>query len=671
MELKLISNGKNMFKKIIFFLTATIIFIVGIFSLKGIDTEITRAFLNNNSNLIKLAQLSSKNLNIIFESDNPQRVEELKNEYRQYNPIFSDVINIYGSYPENFLSENIKSQLEKKDYKTIENDALIRLYNPFGIFLSDPSNDPYRLSGDFLNSLSKRYETEIKEYQGKFYSSTQVEIDNNKELENILNKQKQLDDGKIYLTGTPIHSYLASKNSSFEINIICIISTLALILLCKFYFKSYKIILPILASIIFGFLMGFSVSSIIFHKIHILTFVFSTSLIGISLDYSLHYYLNDNNKLFIKNLTNSMLTTVFAFLILNFSGIELLKQIGIFTASGLLGVYFFVVFILSKNNDFKINILSKFDITKFKPLILSIIFGITVLGFFNLKFNDNLKNLYTPPKELMKSERLNQELFGQKNIKYILINGKNTDEILKKEEKMDIKNSISLSDFIFSTDKQKENFLLVKELYKNNLKSYGKFLSQAQIKALENKNFIHYDVENFPLKQKFMLDNNTSFIITSENVDNAIDPALEISKELKKIRIQCLKLFPIVFVILYLFLSFNYGLKQAFRIIISPLLGILFSISIISLFNIPINLFNILALFLILGFSLDYSIFRTQICEKSKDAVFISFLSTAFSFLMLSFVRFKLISSLGITLFIGITISYLLSLFMIKSGNEQ
>ncbi len=660
-----------MFKKIIFFLTATIIFIVGIFSLKGIDTEITRAFLDNNSNLIKLAQLSSKNLNIIFESDNPQRVEELKNEYRQYNPIFSDVINIYGSYPENFLSENIKNQLEKKDYKTIENDALIRLYNPFGIFLSDPSNDPYMLSGDFLNSLSKRYETEIKEYQGKFYSSTQVEIDNNKELENILNKQKQLDDGKIYLTGTPIHSYLASKNSSLEINIICIISTLALILLCKFYFKSYKIILPILASIIFGFLMGFSVSSIIFHKIHILTFVFSTSLIGISLDYSLHYYLNDNNKLFIKSLTNSMLTTVFAFLILNFSGIELLKQIGIFTASGLLGVYFFVVFILSKNNDFKINSLSKFDITKFKPLILSIIFGITVLGFFNLKFNDNLKNLYTPPKELIKSERLNQELFGQKNIKYILINGKNTDEILKKEEKLNIKNSISLSDFIFSTDKQKENFILVKELYKNNLKSYGKFLSQAQIKALENKNFTHYDVENFPLKQKFMLDNNTAFIITSENVDNAIDPALEISKELKKIRIQCLKLFPIVFVILYLFLSFNYGLKQAFRIIISPLLGILFSISIISLFNIPINLFNILALFLILGFSLDYSIFRTQNCEKSKDAVFISFLSTAFSFLMLSFVRFKLISSLGITLFIGITISYLLSLFMIKSGNEQ
>ena len=660
-----------MFKKFIFFLIATIIFIIGIFSLKGIDTEITRAFLDNDSNLIKLAQLSSKNLNIIFESDNPQRVEELKNEYRQYNPVFSDVINIYGSYPENFLSENIKSQLEKKDYKTIENDALIRLYNPFGIFLSDPSNDPYMLSGDFLNSLSKRYETEIKEYQGKFYSSAQIEINNNKELENILNKQKQLDDGKIYLTGTPIHSYLASKNSSLEINIICIISTLALILLCKFYFKSYKIILPILASIIFGFLMGFSVSSIIFHKIHILTFVFSTSLIGISLDYSLHYYLNDNNKFFIKSLTNSMLTTVFAFLILNFSGIELLKQIGIFTASGLLGVYLFVVFILSKNNDFKINSLPKLDLAKFKFLILSIIFGITVLGFFNLKFNDNLKNLYTPPKELIKSERFNQELFGQKNIKYILINGKNTNEILKKEEKMDIKNSISLSDFIFSTDKQKENFILVKELYKNNLKSYGKFLSQAQIKALENKNFIHYDVENFPLKQKFMLDNNTSFIITSENFDNAIDPALEISKELKKIRIQCLKLFPIVFVILYLFLSFNYGLKQAFRIIISPLLGILFSISIISLFNIPINLFNILALFLILGFSLDYSIFRTQNCEKSKDAVFISFLSTAFSFLMLSFVRFKLISSLGITLFIGITISYLLSLFMIKSGNEQ
>ena len=56
-------------------------------------------------------------------------------------------------------------------------------------------------------------------------------------------------------------------------------------------------------------------------------------------------------------------------------------------------------------------------------------------------------------------------------------------------------------------------------------------------------------------------------------------------------------------------------------------------------------------------------------CEyrQRSDAVFMSALSTAFSFLLLSFTGFKLISSLALTLFLGITVSYLLSLFMIKS----
>lgn len=51
--------------------------------------------------------------------------------------------------------------------------------------------------------------------------------------------------------------------------------------------------------------------------------------------------------------------------------------------------------------------------------------------------------------------------------------------------------------------------------------------------------------------------------------------------------------------------------------------------------------------------------------EKSKDAVFISAVSTSFSFLLLSFTSFKLISSLGMTLFIGIVAAYVMSLILI------
>src|SRR5699024_7731103 len=122
--------------------------------------------------------------------------------------------------------------------------------------------------------------------------------------------------------------------------------TIALILLFKFYFKNIKILIPVILSILFGFLFGFSISTLIFKKLHILTFVFSTTLIGIRLDYSLHSFLVGDEKNFIKNLTVSMLTTVFAFLILLFSNMEILKQIAVFTSFGLIGVYLFVVVFL-------------------------------------------------------------------------------------------------------------------------------------------------------------------------------------------------------------------------------------------------------------------------------------------------------------------------------------
>ena len=125
-------------------------------------------------------------------------------------------------------------------------------------------------------------------------------------------------------------------------------------------------------------------------------------------------------------------------------------------------------------------------------------------------------------------------------------------------------------------------------------------------------------------------------------------------------------LLPCTLAVLFILLSFMYGLKNAFRISISPVLGILFTVGILSLFGESLNLFHILGLFLIAGFSLDYSIFRLNCGEGSKDAVFMSAASTAFSFLLLSFTGFKLVSSIGITLFIGITVSYILSLIMVK-----
>lgn len=658
-----------MIKKVLFIIISILIFILAFFVAKTPEVNLERAFLDKNSNLVKLTNLSSNYLTVIFEAENKEDLDEIQTGFKKENLNYREITDIYKNYPENFLSDEIKNLIIEKNYKKLDEIALNQLYSPFSLILAPINSDPYLLSTNYL--LSKNLDETIKEKNGKFYSKENFKIKDKKQIENFLKLQKENEKGKIYLAGAPIHSYLTSEKSSFEINLICIISTIALILLFKFYFKNIKILIPVILSILFGFLFGFSISTLIFKKLHILTFVFSTTLIGISLDYSLHSFLVGDEKNFIKNLTVSMLTTVFAFLILLFSNMEILKQIAVFTSFGLIGVYLFVVVFLYG----KINLSSKktFEIEnkKVKVVLSVFVLLVLILGGIKIKFNDDIKNLYKPTKKLELAEKINSKVFNSKQPNFILVEGKNLDEILQKEEKLNIKNSISISNFIQSTKKQKENQKLVQNLYKNNLDSYATFLSKAEIQKLKNKEFKIYDVENFPLKKDFMLDNSTSFIMTSEKINGSINPTVEITKKMTELRKEILFLVPFLYLALFLFLTFSFGIKKGVKIIAPPLIGVLFSICFLGLFNIEINLFHILSLILITGFSLDYSIFRANSGDGSKCAVFVSFLSTAFSFLLLSTTSFKLISSIGLTLFLGVTVSYLLSLFMVKSNNEK
>lgn len=680
--------------RILFLIFSIIFFIFAFTRIKPVETNLLKAFLTPHSKIeeqiINLANLSSTQLNVILASkdyDNLQELnEEFSNKIEKLNfpkTDFTKAVDIYKSYPNNFLTDKTRNLIKNKNYKIIDENSLQSLYNPLGIYILPPDKDPYLLSTDFVNQNLQFIQDENKELNGKFYSLNHLEIKSNQDMKRIIKIQKELNlknTGEIYLTGTPIHSYLMSSKSSFEINLICIVSILALILLCKIYFKTCKILIPISLSILYGTLLGYGVSIIIFSKLHILTFVFSTSLIGISLDYSLHYFLTHKDNGFVKSLTSSMFTTVFAFLILYFSGVEILQQIAIFTAFGLLGVYLFVIIVLPAFKDYEdVNRFKSYDISKFKPVILTIIGLVIILGSVKLKFNDNIKNLYVPPKNLLQSEILYRNVFNPQTPDFVVVSGNNIDEIIQKEEVLSLKfdkenvKYLGLNNFISSTQRQLENQKLVKTLYAENLEDYKKSANLTNIKSLQVEKNI-YNPQNFPMKSKFMLDKNTSFIMVfnPQNVKNTnlINVTESISKILKDFRLKYFQLIPIVFIGLFVFLVLLYGLKNAFKISISPFLGALFSITLLSLFGEEINLFHILALFLIIGFSLDYSIFRINGCDKSKDAVFISCISTIFSFLLLSFTSFKLISSLGTVLWIGILSSYILSLILIPAQNK-
>ena len=100
-------------------------------------------------------------------------------------------------------------------------------------------------------------------------------------------------------------------------------------------------------------------------------------------------------------------------------------------------------------------------------------------------------------------------------------------------------------------------------------------------------------------------------------------------------------------------------------------MSVAFIFGFLGIFSIDLNLFHLLAMFLIIGFGLDYSVFRYNNAGKAGDAVLLSCLTSVFSFSLLAYAGFKLISSLGIVLALGLLCSYIFSLILIKETAER
>lgn len=691
-------------KKFLRILYIVVFVIAGVFAFTHpvkTETNILRAVFSNTMEDETIVQLSgrySSKINVLIEADDQETASEKAVEF--YNAVdknsfeitdfnISKILEKYKTYSKNLLSLQTALKLEKHKYNEVTGEAFARLYDPMGFMLMPLDEDPFMLFTDYVKSFGEGNPDEFI-FNDKYYKIISLEVKNdaalspellNGKVKKLTEIQNNLSDNsaKIYLTGTPVHSFYASSKSMMEINIICILSSLFVILLCYFYFKSLKLLLPIGISLGLGILSGYIAASIIFKSVHVLTFVFSTTLIGICVDYSLHYFIEKDLSKILKSLTVSMITTVSAFGVLLFSGVELLKQISVFTMTGLFSVYLIVVLFYP---------ILKFDYTprrinfslsaNTKKIIAFAVIFVSLAGIFFLKFNDDIRNMYVPSKTLLSAEKLFADVTGSnKKVSFAVVQGRNIEDMLEKEEQ--IARCLSgikfqaLSKFIPSEKQQRKNFELRKSLYKNSLKTYASFLTTKQINNLLNEKdlprFLKFE-KNSPFSD-FLIGENTSVMvlynfdnpeIITQNGGRYVDVQKDISEKIKDCRIACIKMLAPVFILLFLLLSIIYTSRTAGKILTPSILASAFSIGLLSNTGQPVNLFHILAIFLIIGFGLDYSVFRAGGVKYSSDAVLLSCATSVFSFLLLAFTSFKLISSLGFILSAGLTVSYITSL---------
>lgn len=698
--------------KIVFFIFVLIVMAFVACNIKGnVETNLLRTFLPQSivqsTKIIPAADKSSSTIKVVFEAKDEFDVNKIKDEFiKNIDTNYflldeTDILHIFDKYisnPANFLSDKTRLLLKEKKYGDVYVNAIEKLYNPTSIQITSFDKDPYLLLDDYIISIQKPSEEKL-ERNGKYYDylSLKIKEENglspdtcNQKIKELIKLQKTLNTNntRIYLSGTPIHSFYASQKSTANINIICILSIIMIFVLTYIYFKSVKPVLPITLSITAGMLSGYIATRLLFSDFQILTMLFSTTLIGIGIDYSYHYFFADEkNKKFVKNLTYSLLTSIIPFALLYLTGIELLEQISVFTVFGLIAIYIVVLFVYP---CFNINSAQKSlspNMSLYKLfIIILIVFGL--IGYFRFNFNDSLSSMYIPDKKLQEAEYLYGEISGNNNIKrkFITVEGNDLNDIVKKEEtiaedlnKNNIK-YIALSSILPSVQRQKENFELVKDLYKANLNNYSEILTPLQIKTLKNSTFnpVEFDIKDYDFLENFLLDKNTSIIIAYADKDielkgsgiSVINLKDDVEHYLKSYRNILLKILPCVILALFILLSIFCGYRNAIKVLTPSITGILCAVGLTCLITGEMNLFALIAAFMVLGFTMDYSIFRLSKEKQTEDAILVSGITTMFSFLLLSFCGFKLLSSISLILFFGILVSYLAGYFVFSKTDE-
>ena len=739
-----------------FHIFAVVLFIIRHENTAKIDTNflsITPKFLEDKDFQKPLEDFFLKNsssVKIFIESedfdtakDNALKLEEYINKLDSnvlvnlYSKSYDDVLNIMIKYKYQLLSKEIRDYLLNDEAYIVSENSLANFYSPFFIPIVDNvEDDPFFVVNSKINeilvsdnNLQSRDSIQFINYNDKYNILINIDmpqkIDSDNFFNNLtafLNDLEVNNNVKTYISGVPIHTYYSQKSAKREITIISIVSLIAICIMFIFIFKSVKPYIISMCTISLAGISAFLLSSIFFRSIHIFTFVFGTSLIGISIDHSIHFitewYNEKNKKEVLRKIFPSMLlgflTTVISYLSLSLTSLTLLKQIALFSIFGLISSFLTVNImypIIFKNDKREIkqsvligsrNILNSYvKIINIKnvSILFAAVIIISIIAIPRIKVNFSANQLYNTPDFLLESERevykrLNTSL--SKNI--IISRGDTLSKALHAEESIEnyfTNNYTAISKVLYSEEKQRENIKLTEEklmpLLKEqiesldlNISSYNKIMNEFEnIKneVLDINKIIEEPSFN-DLKKIIITNNNKYFLIATSDYDtnnNAVKLSTsdvkifnlneEINDALDNTAKTAVKMAVIAYVIMVIVMIIFFNKKQALAIILVQIMSILINLSIHSIFSININIFSIFALILSIGISIDYAIFFSNSAADKEItflAVFLSMMTTVLSFGTLAFSGFIPVKSFGLFLFIGVLSSFIVSPILFK-----
>ena len=415
----------------------------------------------------------------------------------------------------------IREIIADGDFETLKNRALQKIYGSFSAAnLNSLDEDPFLLgdaafenyvqhSSMTMSRFSLRDSVLYAVDSGLTYVMWNARLSENvpsmasdghviARLNHVLDSLKLAQPGLLAAkSGVPFHSFESSDRAKSEIAWISCVSIVLILLLLLYVFRSAVPIAATLSTIAVAIFTALAFTWFIFGKVHVFTLVFGTSIIGVSIDYAVHFFVNwkagvrNVRSHIIKGLFLGFLTTELSYIALTFAEFSLLRQMAVFSMAGLLSAFLTITLLFHAvfENADGLKTAAKSEPknlpTQFPKAILDVyaklpkwgvrlMFALFILallpGLKLLHVHTDIGNFYTMNDEIKASEALTSKLNNLGvSPTYFIVEGKDEIFVLENEEQLTerlanaeneglLKSYLALSNIIPSNENQEKSY---------------------------------------------------------------------------------------------------------------------------------------------------------------------------------------------------------------------
>jgi len=451
-------------------------------------------------------------------------------------------------------------------------------------------------------------------------------------------------------------------------------ATVGILLLLLLAFRRWRVLLAFVPVLV-GMLFGAVACVALFGHMHVMTLVLGSSLIGVAVDYPLHYLSKSWSlkpwrswpalRLTLSGLTLSLVTSAIGYLALAWTPFPALTQIAVFSAAGLFGAYLSAVCLLPAllNNlelrpaQWPLQLAERLVTLRERllervrtPVLLALLIAFCAGGLMQLQSKNDIRQWVGAPQQLTDEAQTIARITGyQPTSQFFLVRAANQEQLLERQAALSerlqqlvnldkLQGYLALDQLVSPPTQQERVRAALNQLPQHwqPLLDLGVPLAALQAELQQLQTVPAEDIDAAlagPLGEPYRTlwlgptDDGVAAITSLQGLNNPallrvqaldlpgvrlVDRLGELNEVFAATQISAAELKLASCVLIVLVLMLPFGIGGALRIVTLPLLAALCSLASLGWLGQPLTLFSLFGLLLVTAISVDYAILMRE-----------------------------------------------------------